>query len=388
MDFAARARASHALYYMYCRAHTTMMRHVDTATVTRRLRSVAGQLAACGPPPEPPPNHASAVAQGDRDRPYDRQYDRDRLGDTRIIKATPAGPGGDLSAAQLEAYCENGFLLVSGLIPSATLAEAESAMWAQMAAENRDTSASGEVLQPTLGMNQKNVPESWKGDYDWQAGENRAVMAVYTPEYVWVAQQLASAQAGSSLYPVVEQPKVAAPTSALSINRFPRWRGGWLNPDTEESPSRHGGLWPAAYEPHSDYGWKPESERHPADWRDTKQPVYIQHFAYLQSAGAPGGAGPLLWPGSHRALALEYVASQLGTRWLGPIEPDLDTNDEVGAPHNKVLIRVSKAAGLQPVEVVPLAGDVLFLNLLCGHCGVRNCSPVPRLAAAGTFEGR
>jgi ectoine hydroxylase-related dioxygenase (phytanoyl-CoA dioxygenase family) len=38
-----------------------------------------------------------------------------------------------------------------------------------------------------------------------------------------------------------------------------------------------------------------------------------------------------------------------------------------------------------PVELVSQPGDVLFHDLLCGHCGSTNTSPVPRLAVVGSF---
>lgn len=361
----------------------------------RRLRRVAGHFSpACAAAPRPAaaPNHPSPTT--------DRSF-RHRLGLVPVVAATPSLPNGELSAAQLEAYCRDGFLFVSGLIPPEIYTAAADAMWAQMAAENRNCERVGSGAEncrsvddrgrqtsPTW-MNRRDVPDSWTGDGDWPIKDNPDVMAIYTPQWVRAAQQLASAHAAAALYPVVENPRVKQPTGGLAINRFPRHAVGPYPPDESPHPETGSATRPSGYAPHSDYGWSPDnSTRHPIAWRSVRQPVYIQHFVYLQSSGKAGGAGTLVWPGSHRALARAYVdsshsAAQL--RWMGPlVEEDLsDVN--AATPHNRVIIRACEAEGVTPVEVVSQPGDVLFHDLLTGHCGSTNTSPVPRLAVVGSF---
>lgn len=372
--------------------------------------------------------------------PTDERPAGHRLGSLPIVTATPCLPSGELSAAQVEAYCRDGFLVVSGLIPPNVYTAAADAMWAQMAAENRNCERVGSGGRENIRevddrgrrsspawMNRRDRPDSWTGDGDWPVKDNTAVMAIYTQEWLRAAQQLADAHAASALYPVVERPRVTKPSGGLAINRFPRHAVGPYPPAVGPYPETSSESQPAGYVPHSDYGWRPGDDvRHPGAWRDVRQLVYIQHFVYLQSSGRPGGAGTLVWPGSHRALARAYVSSSTeGQRWMGPILPEDLSDVSAAAPHNRVIIRACEAEGLTPVEVVSQPGDVLFHDLLTvrlnqfkllrfvvatqslfcvpsisaagcldgstlleclqGHCGSTNTSPVPRLAVVGSF---
>ena len=349
----------------------------------RRCGRLAAHLAYCcagSSSTAPPPNLPTPAA-----RPEGH-----RLGGVPAVYASRSPPGGELSAAQVGAYVRDGFLFVSGLIEPDVCDAAADAMWAQMGRENRDCGSGKTPLLPSRpGMNRRDVPESWTGDGDWPVEREPAVMAIYTAAYRRAAELLAQAQAAHSVYPLVETPALAEwpPPRALAINRFPRWEGGWRAPDDSPAPASTPTR-PSGYAPHADFGWQPESEeRHPADWASIRQPVRMQHFVYLEGSGAPGGAGTLIWPRSHRALARAYVEAGEGVRWLGPILPE-DT-DEAGAPHNKVIVRQAEAEGLTPVEAVAQPGDVLFHDVLCGHCGSANTSAAaPRLAIVSSFEIR
>jgi hypothetical protein len=341
-----------------------------------RLGRVAGHLllepsrtAGEAQPQQLAPNHIS---------PADDRPPGHRLGRLPVVTATPCLPNGELSAAQLEAYSRDGFLFVSGLIPPDVSAAAASAMWAQMAAENRNCERvgsgrenireiddRGRATSPAW-MNRRDEPVSWTGDGDWPVKDNPDVMAVYTPEWVRAAEQLAAVHAATALYPVVGNPRVAKPSGGLAINRFPRHKVGPYPPDEGPYPETGSATRPGGYAPHSDYGWRPgDDARHPTAWRSLRQPVYVQHFVYLQSSGKAGGAGTLVWPGSHRALARAYVDSTAeGQRWMGPItDEDLSDGDGL-APHNHVIVRACEAASVTPVEVVSQPGDVLFHDLL------------------------
>ena len=338
-----------------------------------------------------------------------------RLEGVPIVTATRSPPGGELTEDQIDAYCRDGFLLVSGLIPPDVCAAATDAMWLQMAAENRDCGSGKSPLLPALsGMNQRENPSSWTGDGDWPVADNAGVMAVFTPAYMRATQLLAAAHARSALHPVAPPPPLAPPTKAMAVNRFPRWRGGWRD-EAEEAPRSASGppRWTGrgthstGYAPHADYpGAKgnPGLDHFgdaPADWRSRPQPVFMQHFVYLQTSCAPGGGGTLVWPGAHRALARAYIGSPAATQWMGPIvDADMDAYNkspwgtgQTGLPHNTVAIRACEEAGLGPAECVPRPGDVLMNNAMGGHCGSANTSGgggssgTPRLAVVATFKG-
>lgn len=361
--------------------------------MARRLSRVASHVALIGSADDICTPNLAQPATNDRPPGH-------RLVRLPIVTATACLPNGELSAAQLEAYSRDGFLVVSGLIPPHIYTAAADAMWAQMAAENRNCARVGAGHEncrevddrgrrtSPAWMNRRDVPESWTGDGDWPVRDNSRVMAIYTPEWLRAAQQLAAAHAAKALYPTVENPKVMPPTSGLAINRFPRHAVGPYPPDDGPHPETSSATCPSGYSPHSDYGWRPgDDRRHPPAWRTVRQPVYIQHFVYLQSSGTAGGAGTLVWPGSHRALARAYVGagSSEGQRWMGPVlEEDL-ADAAAAAPHNRVIVRACEAEGVTPVEVVSRPGDVLFHDLLTGHCGSTNTSPVPRLAVVGSF---
>ena len=186
-----------------------------------------------------------------------------RLGATQMVTATRAAGGGWLSAEQQAAYCRDGFLLVSNLVDPDVCAAATSAMWAQMAVENRDCAGgTGPMLPAQPGMNKRDVPASWTGDGDWPVAQNAAVMAVYAPALLQAAQLLSNAYAKSS--DIHRAVKLEPPARATAINRFPRWRGGWREPDEGPWADNAHHIRPNGYNPHSDYGWRPASDRHPA----------------------------------------------------------------------------------------------------------------------------
>ena len=68
-----------------------------------------------------------------------------------------------LSRQQTQQYCENNYLLVSGLIPDAIAERAEAAMWGWMG------------LQP-------NDPASWENIQSPETCDDPDVLAVYTPQ--------------------------------------------------------------------------------------------------------------------------------------------------------------------------------------------------------------
>ena len=70
-----------------------------------------------------------------------------------------------LSGEQTQSYCENNYLLVSGLIPEAIAEQAEAAMWRWMG------------LQP-------DDPEAWENVQFPESCDDPDVLAVYTPQFL------------------------------------------------------------------------------------------------------------------------------------------------------------------------------------------------------------
>lgn len=154
-----------------------------------------------------------------------------------------------LTEAQQRQYENDGYVLVSGLIPPETAAAAEAAMWGLMGAS-------------------PNEPASWSElPRGHQAWENAELLACYTEEYLAAAARLAG-DAPESFRP---------PRRAYAINVFPR-EGPWE--------------WPR---PHIDHAIKEHGHKtFPRAFR-------IAAMTYLSDV-EPHGGGTVVWPGSHRRI--------------------------------------------------------------------------------------
>jgi hypothetical protein len=154
-----------------------------------------------------------------------------------------------LSADQVAQFQRDGFLLVSGLIPSEAAAAAESAMWRCLGVSPGD-SASWQTVPP-----------------GHRSFEEPALVACYTPAYIAAAAQLAG-----------DDPSTfRTPTRAYAINVFPR-TGEWQ--------------WPR---PHIDHAIKDHAHKtFPRAFR-------IAAMTFLSDV-EPHGGGTVVWPGSHRQI--------------------------------------------------------------------------------------
>lgn len=153
-----------------------------------------------------------------------------------------------LSFHQIQQYENDGFLLVSDLIPEDLVANAVSAMWSCLKLSPDD-------------------PSSWPaGSQGVRLQEHSAMTACFTPEVLEAAAILSH-----------ENHPLKAPEHVHSINVFPK-PGEW---------KWHG--------MHIDHAIKNENHR-----------VFPKAFGiavmiYLNNV-APKGGGTVLWPGSHRRL--------------------------------------------------------------------------------------
>jgi hypothetical protein len=154
-----------------------------------------------------------------------------------------------LTEEQVQSYQDDGFLLVSGLIPPSIAASAEATMWRVLGVSPDD-------------------PGTWaslpRGHHSFDSPE---LLACYTPEYLAAAARLAGEEA-SGFRP---------PRSAYAINIFP----------TDEAWQ-----WPR---PHIDHAIKEH------DHKVFPRAFRIAAMTFLNDV-EPHGAGTIVWPGSHRQL--------------------------------------------------------------------------------------
>jgi hypothetical protein len=154
-----------------------------------------------------------------------------------------------LSKAQLARYAEDGYLLVSGLMPDEVAAAAEAAMWRLLEVNPADVT-------------------SWAGvSPGHQMYDEPSLLACYTPEFLTAAAELSGDD------PAEFQP----PRRAYTINIFPQ-QGDWD--------------WPS---PHIDHAIREHGHRtFPRAFR-------VASMTYLNDA-LSHGAATVVWPGSHRRI--------------------------------------------------------------------------------------
>jgi hypothetical protein len=154
-----------------------------------------------------------------------------------------------LTEEQRQSYEEDGYLLVSGLIPAEIAAAAEAAMWRLLGVSPTDREAWAELPR---GHGSFDSPE---------------LVACYTPEFVAAAAQLAREEPGT----------LRPPRAGYAINVFPQ-PGPWNPPS-----------------PHVDHAIKEHGHKtFPRAFR-------IAAMTFLSDVPVHGG-GTVVWPGSHRRL--------------------------------------------------------------------------------------
>ncbi len=234
-----------------------------------------------------------------------------------------------LSTEQLKQFEEEGYLLLSSLIPNETVVQAEQAMWHSMGMEPDD-------------------PETWKhfqrpfltGFYiENMANENRIelfgithpdILACCTPIYLTVLNQLAER------YPTIPHCKSQHPDGIWAMNQFPisdEWR----------IPS-----------PHLD-GYSRDLRLDPGSFRASS-------LTYLTDANSHQGT-TVIWPeGPQRIREFCQKNPDFSNhiRDMRVVFPQLDLGE--------------------PMEVVAKQGDVLLFHHLLPHSGTINAGTSPRFA--------
>ena len=153
-----------------------------------------------------------------------------------------------LSPNQVDQYNQEGYLLMSGLIPNSISAKAEKEMW-----HCSDVKA--------------DEPETWINGTTAANYLNDDIVACYTDEFIMVAAQLAG-----------DDPTTySKPKEAYSINVFPSV-GEWN--------------WPS---PHIDHSIKRDG------YKTFPRAFRIAAMTYLSDVGERGG-GTIVWPRSHHRI--------------------------------------------------------------------------------------
>jgi hypothetical protein len=154
-----------------------------------------------------------------------------------------------LTNDQRHLYDEQGYVLVSGLIPADTIRGAAAAMWDSIGADPAD-------------------PATWSAvSAAHTRYDDAALCACYTPAFLEAAAELAGDPVET----------ITAPTRALTINVFPGagpWH--WPSPHLDHSIREHG---------HKTF---------PRAFR-------VATMTFLSDV-SPHGAGTVVWPGSHRKV--------------------------------------------------------------------------------------
>jgi hypothetical protein len=176
-----------------------------------------------------------------------------------------------VTSDQRREFTEQGYLLLSGLIPPEVAAAADAALWRLIG------------ISPS-------EPETWesvaRGHHVFDSPE---LVACYTPAYLAAAAELAEEE------PTTLKP----PTRGYCINIFPR-PGPWE--------------WP---HPHIDHAIKEHAHKtFPRAFR-------LAAMTFLHDV-PPHGGGTVVWPGSHRAIEALARSDPARYEFMWPLNQELD----------------------------------------------------------------
>lgn len=234
-----------------------------------------------------------------------------------------------LSSNKLKQFEEEGYLLLSGLIPKETVIKAEAAMWHLMGMEPDNPDTWEHFQRPFLtGFYMDRLADGKR--LELYGVNHPDVLACCTPDYLSILNQLAER------YPSIPHCKSELPDGIWAMNQFPvssEWK----------SPS-----------PHLD-----------GDFRDFR-----------------------LDPGTFRATSITYLTdanSQQGTTVIWPEGPLRIRAFRKKNPDFSNHVRDLRAQFPQldlgePMEVVAKQGDVLLFHHLLPHSGTINVGTSPRFA--------
>lgn len=186
-----------------------------------------------------------------------------------------------LTADQVAQFEEQGFLLVSGLMPEGTAPRAEA------------------VLCRKLGISLDD-PSGWPDHTTASGHDDPEILACLTPRMAAAAAQLSAE----------DVPDWRAPSSLFTINAFPQ-PGPWAH---------HG--------PHIDHAIRKDG------YKTFPRPMRLASLIYLNDV-APHSGGTVVWPGSHRKILARAEADpeRYASMWvLNESLGDMDLGEGVEVP--------------------------------------------------------
>ncbi len=225
---------------------------------------------------------------------------------------------GVLTEEQIEQFEEEGYLVVSGLIPEDVAERAEAAMWRIMEMDPDDPETWKH--EPTTA----DQVQAARGLSVFNGIQDPDIMACVTPEYLSVTAELLGEE---SVHP---------PESAHMQNKVPVYTEWAL--------------------PRAHIDGLPKEHMH----KTFPGPYRIASLIYLNDIGPRGGA-TAVFPGSHRKIQALAESDPEKYEYIIPLNKDLKTLD-LG----------------DPVELTPRRGSILFFTYNFGHNGTNNVSDRPR----------
>ncbi len=234
-----------------------------------------------------------------------------------------------LSKEQLKQFEEQGYLLLSGLIPKDIIEKAEQAMWKTMGMEPDDPDSWEHVKRPFLtNFYIQNMAHEKR--IELFGVTNPHLLACCTPDYLTVLKQLAER------YPSIPHCKSEHPDAIWAMNQFPisaEWK---------------------ITSPHLD-GYSRDLRLDPGSFRASS-------LTYLTDANSHQGTTVIWTKGPQRIREFRKKNPDFSNhiRDMRVIFPEIDLGE--------------------PMEVVAKQGDVLFFHHLLPHTGTINAGTSPRFA--------
>ena len=178
-----------------------------------------------------------------------------------------------LSDKQVGRYFQDGYLLVSGLIPDQVSAKAEGKMWQE------------------LGFNSDD-PKSWEGAESVFHSNNADLIACYTDDFLSATTQLSGDEPAT----------FHKPSGIFAINTYPS-EGEWH--------------WP---HPHIDHAIKEHGHK------SLPRPFRIAAMTYINDVDQHGG-GTVVWPESHHKIRMLLESDIEKYQYVWELGRDIHTVD-------------------------------------------------------------
>ena len=223
---------------------------------------------------------------------------------------------------QVEQFRQEGYILLSGLIPETVARRGEAAMWALLEMDGEDPETWSEVPEHAVHKPTRYLVQH-------QNCAEPDILACYTEAVLMAVSRLMG----------VDREAVRPARRVLTQNVFPG-----------DGPWSHG-------RPHFDGGtnrWK---------FNDTFPISRGVHSILYLSDGESHGGATFGWPGTHRMMRNLAVSNPAKYPYLFEVNSDMHLVD-IG----------------EPVELVAKCGDILFYRNFFVHAGSGNVGVRPRFA--------